>query len=101
MPSPEEIIAADLPDVKRMHDELIELRAAFLVNTTKLGTICAASGIPAQLEMSEFDAAVKERMSRLTAAQIVAEVAPLFGGNGLSTSESIIQAIAKLKAHGF
>lgn len=57
----------DLPDVRKMHSELVELRAAFLVNTSKLGMICAAFGVDATLHFGEpdpaFESAVREKIA--------------------------------------
>jgi NTP pyrophosphatase (non-canonical NTP hydrolase) len=55
-----------LPDVENMKTELVGLRAAFLENTTKLGDICAAAGVPAQQTPEEFRLAVKERFDERT-----------------------------------
>lgn len=58
----------DLPDVSAMRSELIALRAAFLVNTTKLATIAAAVGINADLGTEQFADEVKKFTERTRGA---------------------------------
>lgn len=95
----------ELPDVTARMTELVELRAAFLVNTSKLAKICAAFGVSGSLPDSEtepyFTNAVNMLRERLAFNPdgLAAEIGALFGGNGLTHEEQLKLVADKLRTH--
>ena len=53
-----------LSENTKMRVELDGLRPNFLENTSKLGHICAAFGIPAWLPMGDLEAAILVRLTK-------------------------------------